>query len=328
MELYYSNEYCTLYIPFSRVIVISLQSSTDSEDQPTSMHQRDWTSLIFHKVQNLLFSSAVDAQDQARLLAVTQKEAGSWLEALPVPSLGLHLSDNELRIVTSLRLGVPTYTEHTCICNEKVGILGTHGLKCKKSKGRWSRHHSVNDIIARALTLANDPAILEPPGIVREDNKRPDGMTNIPWSHGRHLVWDYTCPDTLAPSHLQATSIEAGSAAKTAEVRKVAKYQTLAVNYTFVPIVIKTLGPIGPEAKTFLLELGRRLRQQTGEPKIHIFPITTDFHGHPEGECDCHHGVNPTWEGAGGTIRVVIFLLVCGIVCFPIFLIYVLYIIV
>ena len=56
----------------------------------------------------------------------------------------------------------------------------------------------MNDIIARALNLANVPAMLEPAGIVREDNKRPDGMTNIPWSHGRHLVWDFTCPDTLA----------------------------------------------------------------------------------------------------------------------------------
>ena len=147
-----------------------------------------------------------------------------------------------------------------------MGILGTHGLKCKKSKGRWSCHHSVNDIIARALTLANVPAILEPPGIVPEDNKRPGGMTNIPWSHCRHFVCDYTCPDTLAPSHFQATSIEAGSAAKTAEVRKVAMYQTLAVYYTFMPIAIETLGPTGPEDKTFLLEVGQRLREQTGEP--------------------------------------------------------------
>ena len=54
--------------------------------------------------------------------------------------------------------GVPTCVEHTCGCNEKVGILGTHGLKCKKS--RFSRHHAVNDIIARALNLANFPSML------------------------------------------------------------------------------------------------------------------------------------------------------------------------
>ena len=54
-----------------------------------------------------------------------------------------------------------------------------------------------------------------------KDNKRPDGITNVPWSHGRHLVWEFTCPDTLAPSHLRSTAEEAGSAAKEAEERKV-----------------------------------------------------------------------------------------------------------
>ena len=104
-------------------------------------------------------------------MAVSQRQAGTWLEALPVPSLGLHLGDNELRIITSLCLGIPTCAEHTCICNDKVGILGTHGLKYKKSKDWFSHHHSVNDITAWALNLANVPAMLEPAGIVREDNK-------------------------------------------------------------------------------------------------------------------------------------------------------------
>ena len=199
-------------------------------------------------------------------MAVSQREAGTWLEALPVPSLGLHLSNNELRIVSSLRLGIPTCAKHTCICNEKVGIIGTHGLKCKKSRDWFSRHHLVNDIIARALNLANVPAMLEPAGIVRED-KRQDGMTNVPWSHGRHLVGDFTCPDTLSPSHLCTTSAEAGSAAKEAEERKIRKYTSIATYHTFIPIAIKTLGPMGPQAKIFLLELGWRLRQQTGEPR-------------------------------------------------------------
>ena len=161
-------------------------SNTDA--LPSSTRQRDWSLAVFQNTQQSLLSSTVDAQDEARLLASAQKESGAWLEALPVPSMGLHLSDNEWRVVVNLRLGVPTCAEHTCACNKKVGILGTHGLKCKKSKGRFSRHHAVNDIIARALNLANFPAMLEPSGIVREDNKRPNGMTNVPWSHGRHLV--------------------------------------------------------------------------------------------------------------------------------------------
>ncbi|CAH2226484.1 jg13502, partial [Pararge aegeria aegeria] len=35
------------------------------------------------------------------------------------------------------------------------------------------------------------------------DGKRPDGMTIVPWWMGRSLVWDATCVDTLAASHLQ-----------------------------------------------------------------------------------------------------------------------------
>ena len=124
----------------------------------------------------------------------------------------------------------------------------------------------MNDIIAWALDLANVPAMLEPAGIVRED-KRPNGITNVPWSHGHHLVWDFTCPDTLAPSHLCTTSAEAGSAAKEAEERKILKYTSIATYHTFIPIAIETLGHMGPEAKLFLLELGWRLRQQTGEPR-------------------------------------------------------------
>ena len=75
----------------------------------------------------------------------------------------------------------------------------------------------MNDIIARALNLANFPALLEPSGIVRDDNKGPDGLTNVPWSHGSLLEWDFTCPDTLAPSNLHSTVSENGSADKEAE---------------------------------------------------------------------------------------------------------------
>ena len=236
-------------------------SNTDA--LPSSTRKRDWSLAVFQNTQQSLLSSTVDAQDEARLLASAQKESGAWLEALPVPSLGLHLSNNELRVVVSLRLGVPTCAEHTCACNEKVGILGTHGLKCKKSKGRFSCHHAVNDIIARALNLANLPAMLEPSGIVREDNKQLDGMTNVPWS----LVWDFTCPYTLAPSHLRSTAAEAGSAAKEAEERKVSKYRSIAAYHTFIPVSVETLGPMGPEAKSVLLELGRFTAYEPPEGK-------------------------------------------------------------
>jgi len=44
------------------------------------------------------------------------------------------------------------------------------------------------------------------------------------------------------------------------------KYASLASTHCFVPIAIETDGVFGREAITFFDELGRRLRQETGEP--------------------------------------------------------------
>src|SRR6218665_2402495 len=45
----------------------------------------------------------------------------------------------------------------------------------------------INEIIWRALGRASIPSKKEPLGLTREDGKRPDGVTLIPWSCGRCL---------------------------------------------------------------------------------------------------------------------------------------------
>ena len=89
---------------------INWKACSNTDALPSSTRQRDWSLAVFQNTQQSLLSSTVDAQDEARLLASAQKESGAWLVALPVPSLGLHLSDNELRIVVSLCLVCP----HLC----------------------------------------------------------------------------------------------------------------------------------------------------------------------------------------------------------------------
>ena len=133
----------------------------------------------------------------------------------------------------------------------------THGLSCKRGAGRSIRHHQLNDIIHRALTRASTPSVLEPPGLSRSDEKRPDGLILIPWQRGKSLTWDVTVTDTVADSYLHLASAKAGGAAENAATRKEDKYADLQQTYTFIPLAFETLGPINVKGVEFLQELGR-----------------------------------------------------------------------
>ena len=68
----------------------------------------------------------------------------------------------------------------------------------------------MNDVVKRSLEAAKIPSHLEPTDIYRSDGKRPDGASSVPWKGGRVLVWDATCPDTLAPSYSALATRETG----------------------------------------------------------------------------------------------------------------------
>ena len=89
----------------------------------------------------------------------------------------------------------------------------------------------------------------------------------MPWKTGRVLVWDVTCPDTYAPSHISVATRGAGAVAAQAEQRKRLKYAELEAIHHFVPVAIETSGVCGPEALQFLHELGHRLKAETREPR-------------------------------------------------------------
>jgi hypothetical protein len=117
--------------------------------------------------------------------------------------LGLRLSNEQLRVAVSLRLGSPVCLPHRCQCGAEADSHGLHALSCRRSRGRHARHSLLNDVISRACQSALIPVIKEPTGLSSTDGKRPDGMSLIHWGHGKSLVWDFAFVDTLAPSHLR-----------------------------------------------------------------------------------------------------------------------------
>jgi len=75
--------------------------------------------------------------------------------------------------------------------------------------------------------------------LMRDDNKRPDGTTLLPWARGKPMAWDVTVPDTYAESHIGSIATKPGAAQKTAQ-KKINKYMCMASTHIFYPFAIET----------------------------------------------------------------------------------------
>ena len=133
--------------------------------------------------------------------------------------------------------------------------------------------NNYDKIIHRALTTSHIPSRLEPAGLDCSDGKRPDGITMVPWKNGNLLIWDATCSDTYAPSHLALSTNAAGAIASQAEDRKMVKYSYLEGHpgICFTPIAYETSGVVGSLSLIFLKELAHRLSATTGDTKSYSY---------------------------------------------------------
>ena len=158
--------------------------------QPSASRQRVWDAPKIEASIQSLWDLAISDGAKARLLAISCAESGAWLNALPLSSIGLRMDDDVVRIAVGLRLGLPLCSAHTCSgCGGDVLEDGIHGLSCRYSRGRHSRHAALNDIVKHSLDAAKIPSHLEPSGLYRVDGKRPDGASVVPWQKGKILVY-------------------------------------------------------------------------------------------------------------------------------------------
>jgi len=92
----------------------------------------------------------------------------------------------------------------------------------------------------------------EPHGLVRDDGKRPDGLTLLPWNSERSATWDVMV-ETLGNAYLQQSAIISASAAETAAVRKRNKYSSLSGTHDlYFPVALETLGAMSVSTQEFL----------------------------------------------------------------------------
>ena len=140
------------------------------------------------------------------------------------------------------------------MCGKDVTEDGWHGLSCLKSAGRFSRHSNLNALIKKSLSSTHIPSVLEPRNLYRTDQKRPDGLTLVPWTDGKQLLWDVTVVDSLAPCRINAGSVcNAGTAAAEVEEQKIDKYKDVVNDgYIFQPLAFEIQGVAGPSTEVFL----------------------------------------------------------------------------
>ena len=116
-----------------------------------------------------------------------------------------------------------------------------------------SPHSNPNALIKQKLSCAPITSVSELRQLYRTDQKRPDGLTPVPWAVGKQLLWDVTVVDSLNPSRLSARSVcNPGTAAAEAEEQKKDKYKDLVDDeYLFQPLAFEIQGAAGNSTEFF-----------------------------------------------------------------------------
>jgi hypothetical protein len=243
---------------------MDLWQNLSSKDLCSESHrQKSWDNPICLARLNNIIQSA-QPNDRARLVSASAPMSGDWLKIMPNRTLGHFLSDDQFRLASCLRLGAPAYQPHSCPCGAENDMFGQHVFVCKLNKEKILRHTMLNDVISRALTSAGYPTAPEPAYIA--EHARPDGITKIPFQSGKSMAWDVTIPHPMSSSYLHIAHVQS-AVANSAENKKLTKYGDTLQEFNFVPIAVETVGAFGESALKIINEIGRRIKQRTGDMK-------------------------------------------------------------
>ena len=86
-------------------------SNSQKPDAESAHMQRAWDKLVAER-HEVVWSHATTYSDRASVLAASSPHSGDWLAAPPITSVGLRLSDEEIRIAVAHRLGCRACEPH------------------------------------------------------------------------------------------------------------------------------------------------------------------------------------------------------------------------
>ena len=87
------------------------------------------------------------------------------------------------------------------------------------------------------------------------------------YKHGKPLCWDCTCADTFASTHVNESSVRAGSTANAAETVKRTKHQSHTDRYQFEAVATETADTYSETTKNIVCDIARKLTEATGDQR-------------------------------------------------------------
>ena len=139
-----------IQVDSSKVRTVDAWKKLTASDVPTEAKQgkqKKWNNLVDKKIAKELLDNASGPLNQARLRVAAAPHSEDWLLAPPVTAVGLRMTNKIIRIATEMRLGISICEPNLFPCGKQVESRGIHGLSCRHSAARISRHNMVNDIV-------------------------------------------------------------------------------------------------------------------------------------------------------------------------------------
>lgn len=154
-----------------------------------------------------VMSAASDRRGKAGLIMAAAPQSGVSLHARPCPSsLWNQTGQIVTTVVNNSPLILTMFTRNCCCISYWLSSLFATRL-CLWSSRRhhwqtWTRLSQVRWPTQRGGQRSHQEALLSSCRLESYSRATFDRMSLVPWFNGRCLVWNCTCLDTLAPSHL------------------------------------------------------------------------------------------------------------------------------
>ena len=198
--------------------------------------------------------------------------AGTWLTALPIPSLGLKMSHRAFAACVRFRLGMPLYSFNSALpiecpeCHKNVlDRWGHHSVICKFSNDRNSRHNQVRDVVHNFAVQGGLSCQKEVKHLLAHHQdgaigQKPADILIHDYKHGKALCADITVVSPLQQQHMHQEVRQRGQhavALSDAEEKKFAKYEDKCreAGLLFTPLAFEVFGGHGNHCRQLLSRL-------------------------------------------------------------------------